>query len=69
MSEQEEYGEFEYAACADELNDPYGMITDVEDLDEDYRRLGEAYAKRHGLAWPPVPGDFDRYYERKMGWA
>ena len=53
-----------YSALADEMNDP-GMVWDADKWEPSAVRQAQAYAQRHGLPWPPGPGDFDRFYESR----
>jgi len=51
-----------YAALADEMNDP-GMVWDEGEWEPSAVAQAQAYARKHGLSWPPGPGDYDRFYE------
>ena len=63
---QAELEEEAYSSLADEMNDP-GMVWDAEEWEPSAVRQAQAYASRHGLSWPPGPGDFDRWYEAHHG--
>ena len=54
----------DYASLADEMNDPDVGPWVEDDWDPQAVANGKAYAKKHGLRWPPQTGDFDRFYER-----
>ena len=55
----------DYAALADEMNDP--DVGEWVEADWDVRAVANAkrYAEAHGLHWPPRVGDYDRLYERE----
>lgn len=59
-----ELAEESYASLADEMNDG---DTEWVESDWDAQAVKEAkqYAAEHDLPWPPGPGDFDRWYEKK----
>lgn len=57
-----------YATLADEMNDG-DVVWVATDWDENTVLRGATYAGRHGLAWPPQCGDFDRYWEQRHAGA
>lgn len=56
----------DYASLADEMNDGPPHVGPWDEADWEPRAVenGKRYAAKHGLAWPPQTGDFDRYCER-----
>jgi len=65
--EAEESEQASYVGLADEVNDGDTGPWDESYWDAQAVKEGKAYASRHGLPWPPGPGDFDRWYEAQGG--
>lgn len=55
----------DYAALADEMNDPGIDPWDESMWDEEAVANAKRYAAKHGLRWPPGTGDYDRFYDRQ----
>lgn len=55
-----------YGDLADELND-IGIPMTIEDFHKGFVARAKKFADERQLPWPPSTGDYDRYWEAKIG--